>query len=116
MAMNQTCYGVRGKDSLGQFSLYCLLKSEVAKLQSMVHGTIFDTITRDTFSRILTTEPPSILLKRSESIIASMFEMALSNQIENKTLAELRDTLLPRLISGKLRISDAEKLLAKAPV
>jgi type I restriction enzyme, S subunit len=116
MAMNQSCYGVRGTGSLGQFTVYCLLRSEVAKLKFMVHGTIFDTITRETFARIVTIEPPPILQERFEAMIANMFELALSNQLENRSLAKLRDTLLPRLISGELRIHDAENLLAEAPV
>ena len=35
-----------------------------------------------------------------------------ANEIESLTLAKLRDTLLPQLLSGELRIPDAEKLLA----
>jgi len=35
--------------------------------------------------------------------------------LESRTLAELRDTLLPKLISGELRIPDAEKLVSEVP-
>jgi type I restriction enzyme S subunit len=35
---------------------------------------------------------------------------------ENRSIIELRDTLLPRLLSGELRVPDAERLLAAAPV
>jgi type I restriction enzyme S subunit len=35
---------------------------------------------------------------------------------ENDSLAELRDTLLPKLISGELRIPDAEKFLEEAGI
>lgn len=34
--------------------------------------------------------------------------------VENETLAELRDTLLPKLMSGQLRIKDAERLVEDA--
>ena len=36
-------------------------------------------------------------------------ENFLSNQKENQTLAELRDTLLPKLMSGEIRVKDAER-------
>ena len=35
---------------------------------------------------------------------------------ENQVLSELRDTLLPKLISGELRIPDAEKFLEEAGI
>ena len=34
---------------------------------------------------------------------------------ESRTLSALRDTLLPRLISGKMRVNDAEAVLDRAP-
>lgn len=40
-----------------------------------------------------------------------LFKKVLVNDEENKTLAELRDTLLPKLMSGKIRLWDAEKLV-----
>jgi len=36
------------------------------------------------------------------------------NALESRTLAQLRDTLLPKLISGELRIADAEKFVERA--
>jgi len=36
---------------------------------------------------------------------------AAANESEVRTLAKLRDTLLPKLISGELRIEDAEKMV-----
>jgi len=38
----------------------------------------------------------------------------LKNREEEQTLSNLRDTLLPKLLSGELRIPDAEKLAAEA--
>jgi len=48
------------------------------------------------------------------SSIKPLIERANLNDEENNTLSTLRDTLLPRLISGQLRIKDAEKLVEKA--
>lgn len=48
--------------------------------------------------------------------IKSMSEMETARLSENQTLAATRDTLLPRLMSGKLHVKDAEKLLEKAGV
>jgi type I restriction enzyme S subunit len=46
----------------------------------------------------------------SELVRISM-EQVLQNRMQSRSLAQLRDTLLPKLISGELRIADAEKFL-----
>lgn len=44
-------------------------------------------------------------LQKFESIAGAMFEQRLSNNRENRKLTELRDSLLPRLMSGELDVS-----------
>jgi type I restriction enzyme S subunit len=59
MSFNQTSYGLRGKkDSVIQEFLYYLLKNSLEVLKSKTHGTVFDTITRDTFDAIPVNLPP----------------------------------------------------------
>jgi len=45
-----------------------------------------------------------------------MDESIQSNTLETEHLATIRDTLLPKLISGEIRIPDAEKLLEEVDV
>lgn len=53
MTFNQSCYGLRAKKKIiSSDYLYYLIKYNVGKLQKNVHGSVFDTITRDTFSDI----------------------------------------------------------------
>ena len=47
-------------------------------------------------------------------IISPSYSQILENQRENKTLTSLRDTLLPKLISGEVRVKEAEKILTDA--
>jgi type I restriction enzyme, S subunit len=51
--------------------------------------------------------PPMDLLREFENTLRPMLNLIKSNSSESRTLAELRDTLLPRLISGELRIPEA---------
>lgn len=61
-----------------------------------------------------------LMLPAKESIrqfgdqVRSMFELRESVSLENKSLAQLRDTLLPKLMSGQLRVRDAEKMVEDA--
>ncbi len=51
-------------------------------------------------------------LTKYNEIALPLMEMLFENQIENQTLTTLRDTLLPKLISGVIRVKDSEKILA----
>lgn len=59
MAFNQSCYGLRANKSIiNNVYLYYLLKSTVRELKNNTHGSVFDTITKDTFSGIEADLPP----------------------------------------------------------
>ena len=53
MTFNQSCYGIRAKDGLNKAFLYYLLKNKIKELKKITHGSVFDTITRETFSNIV---------------------------------------------------------------
>ncbi|HLA80509.1 MAG TPA: restriction endonuclease subunit S [Thermoleophilia bacterium] len=52
--------------------------------------------------------PSSPLLKVIDSTMAPLIEALWRRRVESRTLAALRDTLLPKLISGEIRVKDAE--------
>lgn len=58
--------------------------------------------------------PPVHLLTRMGEILNLMLERLILNGIMRRTLTEIRDTLLPRLISGKLRLAEAEEIVQEA--
>ena len=103
MAMNQTCYGIRGTDSYPDYFTYLNIRMTVDELQQRTHGTIFDTITRHTFQLVDTIIPPPRLADTFETVVQPIMNRILSNLQESRTLAAVRDTLLPKLIAGDLR-------------
>jgi len=54
------------------------------------------------------------LAQRFDEIVEPLIAKILENQQQAQTLTQLRDTLLPRLISGQLRLPEAEALVAEA--
>jgi len=54
------------------------------------------------------------VLEDFDSILTSYFDRGEANNKQSKTLTKLRDTLLPKLISGELRIPKAAKLSEEA--
>jgi type I restriction enzyme S subunit len=53
-------------------------------------------------------------MKKFDIAIAPLFDQLVSNAQQSRSLAQLRDTLLPKLISGELRVSDAERIVGAA--
>ena len=72
MAFNQSCYGIRASRGIDQPFLYYLLKNCISQLKRMTHGSVFDTITRDTFANIEADIPDAETQKRISSILADI--------------------------------------------
>ena len=108
MTFNQSCYGIRNSTGHGNQYVYYALKNVVALLQQNAHGSVFDTITRETFKSAIITVPPENMSQKFVELVTPLLEHIKSNVRESKTLTELRDTLLPKLISGELDVSDID--------
>lgn len=114
MAMNQSCYGVQGKENFPDEYVYFLIRCNVSDLQKRGHGSVFNTITKDTFESIIAPQPSPEVLKVFSELIKPKFEKVLSNGYQIIELSQLRDTLLPKLISGELRIPEVQAQLEEA--
>ncbi|GKR03526.1 restriction endonuclease subunit S [Aeromonas caviae] len=113
MAMNQSCYGLSGKAGDVYFTYFSTHRL-VETLKQRTHGSVFDTITRDTLAGVSVVYPQTIVITAFEETIAPVMERIKENLIQARTLATLRDTLLPRLISGQLRLPEAEAMVEGA--
>ena len=73
MAFNQSCYGLRAKtEIIDSAYLYYLLKYSMEILKMNVHGSVFDTITRDTFSSIEIDIPTLGIQREIARILSSL--------------------------------------------
>jgi type I restriction enzyme S subunit len=95
--------------------LYCLFRDQTLKqrLEGMVTGTS-KSHQRISPPALLKTgvlcADPSLFFSFEQSISPALLRM-LANRRENLTLATMRDLLLPKLMSGEIRVRDAEKVL-----
>jgi len=82
MAFNQSCYGLRAKDFVDSCFLYYLLKQSVNILKHNTHGSVFDTITRETFENISVKIPPLPTQQKIAAILSSLDDkIELNNKI-----------------------------------
>ena len=106
MAMNQSCFALKFKDSKNPYYLYYSIKNEVAKLKKMANGGVFDTIIVKTFDHIKIIVPLDIILVAFDEQVTPILGQIQKLQRQNSLLSRQRDLLLPRLMSGKLEVKE----------
>ncbi|MCU0754562.1 MAG: restriction endonuclease subunit S [Xanthomonadales bacterium] len=103
MTFNQSCYALRGKNGSSSCFVFLSAQHMVDQLKAMAHGSVFSTITRQTFEAVPSVLPKESVLEQFEQISDGFFDKILGNVMESQTLTQLRSTLLPDLISGRIR-------------
>ena len=111
------CSYISGQQTPFVFLWYVFLKIHQAKIYHMQQGAAQPHIYPSDLMRLQLAYPESDeLWCRALDLIAPMFLRIGNADKESVVLSELRDTLLPKLISGELRIPDAEKFLEEAGI
>jgi type I restriction enzyme S subunit len=114
MTFNQSCYALRPLRGFGDRGLFFALKTAVSRFHDLAHGAVFDTITKATFDAIQSVLPPASVARAFEDIADPLMLRIKANVAEGRSLAATRDLLLPRLMSGELRVKDAECAVEEA--
>ena len=76
-------------------------------------GTVFGSIGKRDFHAIPCDRPPRELVLAYEACVSPLDDRIEVNELDSRTLAVLRDTLLPKLISGEVRIQNAERFISE---
>lgn len=104
MAMNQSCYALVGKET-HQLLVYFYTLKAVDRLKHKASGAVFDAITTRDFES-------EQIMKLSDGdataflrVAEPMFQEVLNNNIEILRLSTLRESLLPKLMSGEIDVS-----------
>lgn len=107
MAMNQSCYAL-ASNKIDSVLVYFYVLKVVASLKHKASGAVFDAIVTRDFD----TENINVLTEKdSKTVLSTVAPMmaAIHNNIEeNVRLTILRDTLLPKLMSGELDVSNLD--------
>ena len=107
MAMNQSCYALSGKN-IHQLLVYFYTLKAVDRLKHKASGAVFDAIiTRDFETEQvfkLSEDDTNTFIKNAEP----MYQSILNNSVENQRLIALRNSLLPKLMSGEIDVSNID--------
>ncbi|APE01841.1 hypothetical protein BM526_08305 [Alteromonas mediterranea] len=102
MCMNQSCYAI-SSDRFGDFYNYFNLRQSVETLQRNTHGAVFDTITTRTFETYSLAYGGDEISSVFDTVVEPIMKRIELNVRQNSLLSEVRDTLLPKLLSGQMQ-------------
>ena len=116
-ALNQHLFKVTSQDFKKWF-YYWWTKHYLEHFQAIAQSkaTTMGHIQRKHLSEALVVVPTKEVLEWMNKTFSPILNRQIQGRLESRTLTSLRDALLPRLISGELRVPDAEKMLEEAGV
>ena len=111
VSVNQGIIAMICNKELPNFYVLYWTEANMETIKSNASGTTFDEISKRNFRPIQSIVPPAQVLGTYVQQIEPLHRRMVSNLQETNTLSPLRDTLLPKLLSGELRVPDAEKFI-----
>lgn len=102
---------LRHKSGSASFTYYAMLQLKENFKIYEGEGTVFGSINQKDFKNLIQLKSPEVLISEFEINAGALDSKIELNSLNIITLAKLRDTLLPKLMSGELRIADAEALV-----
>lgn len=109
ICMNQSCYGIRGIDGIGKYFNYFNLREAITTLQQNTHGAVFDTITTQTFDSYSMAICIGEITQKFDEMVKPILERIESNVRETIVLGKLRDSILPKLLSGEITLANQDE-------
>jgi type I restriction enzyme S subunit len=111
LAINQGYIAMLPKSQLPPLYMLFWCRHNMDVIKGRANGSTFMEISKKAFRPIPALVPPAPVFDAFVSVAGSLFDRLVENERQAQTLATLRDTLLPRLISGQLRLPEAEALI-----
>jgi len=103
-AIGRGVAAVRHKTGARSYTYLCMRSLDGVFAQFEAEGTVFGCIGKKDFHKIAATVPPKELVQVVERITSPLDDRIECAEHESRTLAALRDALLPKLLSGEIRV------------
>lgn len=91
---------------VSNYFIFLWCKANMSEIENSGNGSVFQEISKSTFRTLDFLIPPKEKLKMFDKEVEPMFQKIKSNSNQIKTLTNLRDTLLPKLMSGEVRVEN----------
>lgn len=93
------------KSELSKYYLYLFFKHIRKELVSLGNGSVFTNLKTDILKAFPATKADKVTLKKFDALVSPLFDAMLNADRENLKLATMRDSLLPKLMSGEIDVS-----------
>ncbi len=113
IAINQGYIAILDEKGFSKEFLFLWLKTNMDYVQSYANGSTFLEISKSAFKSLEIQIPPEELRNEFQEWVTPHFKKIKSNQSQIRTLTALRDTLLPKLMSGEVRVADTPVIALK---
>lgn len=114
IAVNQGYIAIPSGGELSPLYMLFWCRQNMEGIKARANGSTFMEISKKAFRPIPALVPSAKVLAAFASVADPLFERLIENERQAQTLTKLRDTLLPRLISGQLRLPEAKALVKAA--
>lgn len=115
VAINQGFIAMKPRPGISNLFLLRWASAAHEDIVSHANGSTFLEINKTNFRPIRTVAPSRLVMEAFDRLSRSLYRNMVTHERESHTLAALRDTLLPKLISGELRVKNAEKFIERVP-
>lgn len=105
---NQGFKSVVPKPEMGAAFVYFFLKHNLPTIEGAASGSTFKEVSGSTMKNIPAIVPDASTLAKFNDFCSPLFEKQKNLEQENQHLASLRDTLLPKLMSGEIDVSNLQ--------
>jgi type I restriction enzyme S subunit len=111
LAVNQGFIAMKPLNGIPSLFLLRWAESAHDEIVSRANGSTFLEISKSNFRPIRLVVPPPAVLERYGAFASRFHRKLVSNERESRTLAQLRDSVFPRLLSGELSVATAERVV-----
>lgn len=104
VSINQGFIAIQGKE-IGNLFMLFWLKNNMDSVKSRANGSTFQEISKSNFKEIDIVVPSRRHLETFDNVAGPIFEKIVTNVRQNQSLSEIRDKLLPKLMTGKIKVA-----------
>ena len=104
VAINQGYIAMICDDGIPNYYAYLWCKQHMDTIKAAGNGSTFEEISKSSFKALPFLVPPAEKLEAFDGVVRSMFGKLRANELQVRSLENLRDTLLPKLMSGEVRV------------
>lgn len=107
--VNNHAHILQGKNGFSTEMVHVFLS--IYNIKHLVTGAVQAKLSQANMQKIMLPIPPKDVINKIRPVIDSLYEKIRNCEEESSRLASLRDTLLPKLMSGELQVNEIEKSL-----